>query len=211
MTIVHSPVAAAAPAVLAGGDGALARQRFAVVDVETSGLSVRRHRIIQVAVVSVLGDGTVVDRWSTDVRSWRAGPTWLHGISRSRVWRAPPFRDVAAELAHRLDGAILVAHHARFDWAFLGRAFRRARLPAPANDQLCTLQLSRGLDPERQRRHTLDAVCARYGVARGRPHDALADAEATARALPHLLAEAGIGDHEALAERLVHPAAARER
>jgi len=179
------------------------------VDVETSGLSARRHRIVQVAVVTVLGDGTVVDRWTTDVRAWRAGPTWLHGISLTRTWRAPRFRQVADAIADRLTGVVVVAHHARFDWAFLERAFRRARLPAPASQQLCTLQLSRALDPDRLRRHSLDDVCARYGVVRGRPHDALADAEATARALPHLLAEAGITDADGLAARLVRPDQAR--
>ena len=43
----------------------LAGQRFAVVDVETTGLKASRHRIVQVAVVTTLGDGTVLDRWST--------------------------------------------------------------------------------------------------------------------------------------------------
>lgn len=202
MTGVHPPALARAqppPAPL------LARQRFAVVDVETTGLSVRRHRIIQVAVVTVLGDGRVTDRWSTDVRAWRVGPRWVHGITRRRVWRAPPFRAVGPEVARRLDGAVLVAHHARFDWAFLGGAFRRAGLAAPVVPQLCTLELSRSLDLDRQQRHTLDEVCARYGIARGRPHDALADAEAAARALPHLLAEAGIRDGASLQAHLANP------
>ncbi len=180
----------------------LDRQRFAVVDIETSGLSVRRHRIVQVAVVVVLGDGTVVDRWSSDVRALRAGPTWLHGINRRRAWRAPPFRVVGPELAQRLDGTVVVAHHARFDWAFLGKAFRRASLETGAGRQLCTLELSRSLDPDRLRRHTLDDLCERYGVDRGRQHDALADAEATARVLPRLLVEAGITDATSLQANL---------
>lgn len=176
----------------------LDRQRFAVVDIETSGLSVRRHRILQVAVVTMLGDGTVVDRWCTDVRAWRVGPRRVHGITRRRAWRAPAFRLVATDVAQRLDGTIVVAHHARFDWAFLGRAFRRAGLEAPVRSQLCTLQLSRSLDPDRQLRHGLDDVCLRYDVPRGQAHDALADAEATARVLPRLLAEAGITDLSSL-------------
>jgi DNA polymerase III epsilon subunit-like protein len=183
----------------------LDHQRFAVVDVETSGLSVRRHRIVQVAVVTALGDGTVVDRWSSYVRAWRVGPTWLHGVTRRRAWRAPPFRFVALDIAQRFDGAVVVAHHARFDWAFLGKAFRRAGIASGLGRQLCTLELSRSLDPDRQRRHTLSDLCMRYGVERGRPHDALADAEATARVLPALLAEAGIADSTALQSRLRTP------
>mgnify|MGYP003352615655 CR=1 FL=1 len=41
--------------------GTLDSARFAVVDVETSGLS-PRHRLLQVGVVIVDGDGNVVDR-----------------------------------------------------------------------------------------------------------------------------------------------------
>ncbi len=179
-------------------DAVLAAQRFAVVDVETSGLSVRRHRVVQVAVVTVLGDGSVVERWGSDVRALRVGPRRVHGITWRRAWRAPSFRTVADELTERLRGTIVVAHHARFDWAFLGRAFRRAGLEAPTGATLCTLELSRSLDPDRQLRHRLDDLCERYGVARGRSHDALADAEATARVLPRLLADAGIADAASL-------------
>ena len=35
---------------------------FSVVDIETSGLSTRRHRILQVAVARVV-DGEIVDEW----------------------------------------------------------------------------------------------------------------------------------------------------
>ena len=52
---------------------------------------------------------------------------------------------------------------------------------------LCTLRMSRALDPDRQLSHRLADLCDRYGVQPGRAHDALADAEATAAVLPHLL------------------------
>ena len=35
-------------------------------------------------------------------------------------------------------------------------------------------------------------LCVRYGVSLDRPHDALADAEATAAVLPHLLQAHGV-------------------
>ena len=44
------------------GTRSLCETRFAVVDVETSGLSRRRHRLLQVAVVTVTGGGEVLDR-----------------------------------------------------------------------------------------------------------------------------------------------------
>ncbi len=129
---------------------ALHEVRFAVVDVETSGLSSRSHRILQVAVVLARADGTVLDRWSSYVRPrWRwfarMGPTRIHGIRRRDVRRAPTADAVLVELGRRLDGAVLAAHNLRFDWGFLAQAADRARAPLPAGPKLCTLQLARSL------------------------------------------------------------------
>jgi len=172
-------------------------QRFAVVDVETSGLSVRRHDVLQVGVVVVDGEGTVLDRWGSLVaprrRFWyRVGPTRLHGIHRRDVRHAPPARTVLAELAARLGDAQFVAHNAEFDLAFLRKVADQAGVPLPLTDPICTLRLSRALDPERTKSHRLADVCERYGVQLVRPHDALADADATAAVLPHLLRAHGI-------------------
>ena len=64
--------------------------------------------------------------------------------------------------------------------------------------RLCTLRLSRRLDPDRQLTHGLTDVCGRYGVTIARRHDALEDARATAAVLPHLLAAHGIADADQL-------------
>lgn len=170
---------------------------FAVIDIETSGLSTRRHRILQVAVVTVV-DGEIVDEWSSLIRlRWRfqrVGPRRVHGIDRATLRGAPRQRDVVRELARRLDGAVVTAHNIGFDWPFIVRAARRDGVDLPIAPQLCTLRLSRLLDPDRQRSHRLGDVCERYGVTNDHPHDALHDARATALVLPHLLAEHGVAD-----------------
>lgn len=167
-------------------------QRFAVVDVETSGLSTRRHHVLQVGVVVVDGTGRVLDRWSSLVaprfRWWfRVGPTELHGIHRRDVRSAPPAAQVMTQLANVLDGTRFVAHNAAFDLAFLRKAAARTGVALPIDEPLCTLLLSRQLDPQRQMSHRLVDLCARYDIQLVRPHDALADADATAAVLPHLL------------------------
>ncbi|HAP77840.1 MAG TPA: exonuclease [Acidimicrobiaceae bacterium] len=174
------------------GPQPLHQQRFAVVDVETSGLSTRWHHVLQVGVVVVDGDGTVLDRWSSLVaprRRWwfRVGPTNIHGIRRRDVKRAPQGAEVFRELAQRLEGARFVAHNAPFDVAFLRKASRLHQVPLQIDEPLCTLRMSRALDPERLHSHRLADLCARYGIDLTRPHDALADADATAALLPHLL------------------------
>lgn len=174
--------------------------RFAVVDVETSGLSTRRHRLLQIAVVTV-EHGVVVDEWSTLIKlRWplgRVGPRRVHGITRARLRGAPRQRDALTELARRLDGAVFTAHNVRFDWSFIERAARRSKVSVTPAHRLCTLRLSRTLDPDRALSHRLGDVCERYGISNDRPHDALHDARATAAALPYLLGGHGVtaADH----------------
>ena len=171
--------------------GQLTLPRFAVVDIETSGLSLRRHRILQVAVVTV-DDGVIVDEWSSLVKlrwPWqRVGPRAVHGIDRRMLRTAPDRRQVLQELAGRLDGTVFTAHNAAFDWSFIERAARRDRIALPQIQRLCTLRMSRRLDPDRTASHRLDDLCLRYDVSNTRPHHALYDAQATAAVLVHLLA-----------------------
>jgi len=174
---------------------AIGLPRFAVVDIETSGLSTRWHRILQVAVVT-LEDGEVIDEWVSLLRlSWplqRVGPRRVHGIDRKMLRRAPPRKHVMSELMRRLDGAVFTAHNVGFDWPFIERAARKAGIPLAEPQRLCTLRLSRQLDPERRLSHRLVDVCERYGITNERPHDALYDAQATAGILPHLLRAHGV-------------------
>lgn len=185
--------------------------RFGVVDLETSGLVTHRHRILQVGLVvddvALTGPpdtaAHVVDRWSALVRlrwPWqRVGPRHVHGISRRDLRGAPPLREVLGEIARRLDGAIFTAHNAAFDGGFLERAARREGVPLELGPRLCTLRMSRRLDPDRSDSHRLGDVCARYHVALDGPHDALDDALATAGVLPHLLRAHGVTDASQLA------------
>ena len=69
-------------------------------------------------------------------------------------------------------------------------------------DPLCTLQLSRQLDPEHTMSHRLGDLCERCGVYLARPHDALADADATAAVLPYLLQAHSIATVDQLPEWL---------
>lgn len=169
--------------------------RFAVVDVETSGLSDRWNRILQLAVVTV-DDGLISDEWSSLIKlRWplqRVGPRRVHGIDRSSLRSAPRGDAVLSAFAERLDGAVFCAHNVAFDSAFIDRAARRQGIALPASPRLCTLRLSRALDPDRQQSHRLADLCDRYGVVNDRPHDALADARATAAVLQHLLVAHGV-------------------
>ncbi len=197
----------------------VALPRFAVVDLETSGLDARRHRMLQVAMVTVDESGTIHDEWETFVKlRWplgRVGPTDIHGITRPMLRGAPGIRDVLDEFSERLGDSLFVAHNARFDGEFLARAARHRGAPprlAPALERrLCTLRMSRRLDPDRELSHRLGDVCRRYDVALDRPHEALADAQATAAILPHLIRAHSVADLDDLAPFMDRPGDTRSR
>lgn len=180
-------------------------------------MSTRWHRILQVGVVRIDADGVVTDEWSSLVRlRWplsRVGPTHVHGITRAMLKAAPSLDEVLDDLATRVDGAIFTAHNARFDGEFLRRAARRRPptdpLRAGLDRRLCTLRMSRRLDPDRERSHRLADLADRYGVPLDRPHDALADATATAQVLPFLLAAHGVETVDDLAPFFDRPPAPR--
>jgi DNA polymerase-3 subunit epsilon len=150
--------------------------RLAFLDLETTGADPREDRITEVGVVLV-DDGLPIEEWSTLINPGREIPhgiETLTGITNEMAARAPGFAEVSLDLAARLEDRLLVAHNARFDYAFLRHEFRRVGMPFEAR-VLCTVRLSRALFPE-HRHHNLDALIERFGLACEARHRALPDA-----------------------------------
>jgi DNA polymerase III subunit epsilon len=170
----------------------LDRLTFAVVDVETTGGSPERgHRITEVAVVEMRGGG-VVGEFQALVNPGRPIPpriSRLTGITDRMVAGAPYFEEVAQELFTWLDGRVLVAHNAPFDWRFLSHQLADALGCVPQGGRLCTLQMARRLAPGLARKN-LDALASHFGVSFLSRHRAHGDALATARVFSYLLDEA---------------------
>src|SRR5437660_1614391 len=95
---------------------------FAVVDVETTGLSPRLgDRVCEIAVVRGRC-GEMVDKWSTLVHPGRTIPfdaQSIHHISDAMVRTAPRFSHIAPAFLSSLENTVLVAHNAPFDLNFL--------------------------------------------------------------------------------------------
>jgi DNA polymerase III subunit epsilon len=165
---------------------------YAVVDVETTGLG-RNDRIVSAAVYRLDARGDVQDHWYSPVNPERdPGPVWIHGLTAAVLADAPRFPEIAAELAERLAGRVLVAHNAVFDWSMLAREYARARSAAPVEHRLCTIVLSKELRLPLAN-HKLESLAAHYGVQQRRAHHALDDARVLAetfRPSLHLAAEA---------------------
>ncbi|MBQ0986706.1 DEDDh family exonuclease [Streptomyces sp. F63] len=166
---------------------------YAVVDVETTGLA-RDDRIVSAAVYRLDARGEVEDHWYTLVNPERdPGPVWIHGLTSDVLEGAPLFPEIAQELAARLDGRVLVAHNAMFDWSMLAREYARAGSTAPVRQRLCTIALAKELRLPLPN-HKLESLAAHYGVQQRRAHHALDDARVLAEAFrPSLHLAAGSG------------------
>ncbi|MZD09352.1 DEDDh family exonuclease [Streptomyces sp. SID5785] len=165
---------------------------YAVVDVETTGLS-RDDRIISAAVYRLDARGEVEDHWYTTVNPQRdPGPVWIHGLTSDVLESAPLFPEVAEEFAQRLDGRVLVAHNAVFDWSMIAREYARAKRTAPVRQRLCTIALSKELGLPLPN-HKLESLAAHFGVVQQHAHHALDDARVLAEAFRPSLRQAAAG------------------
>jgi DNA polymerase-3 subunit epsilon len=150
---------------------------FTILDLETTGGSPYFNRIIEIGFLRV-EKGEVVQTFNSLVNPGIPLPeiiTEITGLTDSDLADAPVFDDLKEELAENLEGTILVAHNAGFDYGFLEAEFQRHGWGF-AMDSLCTVRLSRVLFPE-FKHHNLDALIERFGFSIKNRHRALDDAK----------------------------------
>ena len=163
---------------------------YAVIDLETTGLSPATDSIIEIGLVLLGPDGSTQRSWTTLVdpgASVDVGPTFIHGLVAEDLIGAPTLSEVADLLVRDLAGRAVVAHNARFDVGFLtqslgalDRLARGARIP-----RVCTMELARSYITTPSRR--LVTCCESAGVRIGSHHCALDDARACAGLLRHYM------------------------
>lgn len=163
---------------------------YAVVDVETSGLSPARDRVLQVSIMQISPGGDLVASWSQTLDpGCDPGPVHIHGLTRDRLAGSPRYEDIAAQVCDLVRGRVFVAHNASFDWRFLEAESRRADKALASIGRLCTMSLSRHLDIG-SAGLSLASVAAYWGVTQVRAHDAVDDTRVTTEILRHSLAAA---------------------
>jgi DNA polymerase-3 subunit epsilon len=153
-------------------------QRWLFLDVETTGSTATRDRVTEVAWVLLDGETGQVTKESHLVNPDARIPAFIQqltGITDDMVADAPRFSAIAPRLAAAMDGAVFVAHNARFDYGFIKNEFKRIgqSVRAPV---LCSVKLSRLFFPA-EKRHNLDAVMARHQLQADSRHRALTDAD----------------------------------
>ena len=152
-----------------------------VFDLETTGLSNRTCKIIEIGAVKIKA-GEILEVFNCFVdpeEPITEQITALTSITDDMVKGAPKEREAVESFLKFAGDSMLIAHNAGFDVGFIRVACERQGF-AFTNTYLDTVGLSRYLNSE-LKKHTLDSVANYYGLGDFHHHRASDDAEILAR------------------------------
>ena len=160
--------------------------QFVVIDVETTGLSPKSDRILEIALLEYT-DGKISKEFVTRFNpEGPVGATEIHGITDADVVNSPKFIDYSNEILSFVDGKTIVAHNARFDLAFLRNELLYAGFEISWLPAICTFEASRYYFPNLDRRKLIDC-CLEAEIVLSDAHSALGDAKATGALMQYYL------------------------
>lgn len=172
--------------------------REIVFDTETTGLDpASGDRIVEfgcIEMVNRVPTGRTFHAYFNPERTMPAGAEAVHGLSDAFLADKPRFHERVEQLLEFITDAPLVAHNAAFDFGFLNAELAICgRDPVSEARMVDTLALAKRRHPGAK--HSLDALCTRYGIDRSHRtrHGALLDAELLAQVYVELTGGRQIG------------------
>ena len=174
---------------------------YVVFDIETTGFSPEKNKIIEIGAVKVVG-GQITDRFSQFVNPEVPIPYEIEELTSIRddmVMDAPKIEEVLPEFMKFCEGAVMVAHNAAFDMSFIRKNCDRQGLPCEFT-VADTVAMARYLMPQLNR-FKLDTIAKALNIVLANHHRAVDDAGCTAEIFIKFIAmlrERGIEDLDAL-------------
>ena len=172
--------------------------REIVFDTETTGLSPGSgDRLVEMGCIEIVDrieTGREYHCYYNPERDMPSEAEAVHGLSSAFLSDKPLFADKAGELLDFIGDAPLVAHNASFDFGFLNAELEKCgRAPVGMDRMVDTLAIARTKFPGAK--HSLDALCTRFGVDRSMrvKHGALLDAQLLAQVYIELTGGRQIG------------------
>ncbi|RZS93880.1 exonuclease domain-containing protein [Aquimarina brevivitae] len=163
-------------------------QRFAIIDVETTGKGITGNRITEICIV-LLQQGEIIDKFTTLVNpQCTISPfiTGLTGIDNDMVRDAPTFPEIAEQIISMTTDAVFVAHNVNFDYNVIRGEFKSLGYTY-TRKKLCTVRLSRKLVPGLLS-YSLGKLCRALDIPLVDRHRAEGDTDATVQLFQYLLA-----------------------
>jgi DNA polymerase-3 subunit epsilon len=172
--------------------------REIVFDTETTGLNpAGGDRMVEIGCVEMFNrveTGRHFHCYFNPERDMPFEAEMVHGLSATFLSDKPLFTDKALDLIEFIEDSPLVAHNASFDFGFLNFELERCGRPGVSMSRMVdTLTLARSRHPGAK--HSLDALCMRFGIDRSHrvKHGALLDAQLLAQVYVELTGGRQIG------------------
>ena len=172
--------------------------REIIFDTETTGLNpVGGDRMVEIGCIEMFNrveTGRHFHAYFNPERPMPSEAEAVHGLTTVFLSDKPRFGERAEELLDFLEDSPLVAHNASFDFGFLNHELGRCGRPAVCTSRMVdTLVLARTRHPGAK--HSLDALCTRFGVDRSHRvrHGAVLDAQLLAQVYVELTGGRQIG------------------
>jgi DNA polymerase III subunit epsilon len=172
--------------------------REIVFDTETTGLSPQNgDRLVEIGCIEMINrneTGQVFHSYFNPERPMAYEAQQVHGLSDAFLADKPLFEDRVEDLLDFLGDSPLVAHNASFDFGFINAELAACgRLQISMSRMIDTLAMSRSRHPGAK--HSLDALCSRFGIDRSHRvmHGALLDAQLLAQVYVELTGGRQIG------------------
>ncbi|KFG88549.1 DNA polymerase III subunit epsilon [Sphingobium herbicidovorans NBRC 16415] len=160
--------------------------REIIFDTETTGFDpASGDRLVEIGCIELFNrvpTGRTFHAYYNPQRAMPSAAEAIHGLSDIFLKDKPLFSAGVEELLDFLEDSHLVAHNARFDFGFLNHELKLCgRSEVSMERMIDTVAIARQLHPGAK--HSLDALCSRYGIDRSHriKHGALLDAELLAQ------------------------------
>ena len=163
------------------------KHNFAFIDIETTGLDIINHEIIEIGCVLTSSDLKVIEEFELKIKPEHienADPVALK-VNHYDIqdWKeAIDLREAIKIFSEKVKDCIMVGHNVSFDAGFLEHAFSETRIKNSLHyHKLDTISLAWAkFHQDKDVEHfSLRELCLRFGIENKRAHTALSDARAT--------------------------------
>ncbi len=167
--------------------------KLAFIDIETTGLSLDKHEIIQIGCVLVSQDNDgnknfkITEEFEIKIKPENittADPVALkiNGYNEANWKDGVKLKEAMETLSRKTDGAMMVGHNVSFDWAFLEKAFEKTGVKNNMHHRkldTISIAFAKLYDIDGVEKVSLKFLCEHFGVENKKAHTALSDARAT--------------------------------